>query len=100
MDCAREMGWDNPQASIHIVPVIRNGREILMNLIEEFGRYSIQELQDHVLTYYDPPIQQAQNGHMMYYYIIDTITVEVNIKVINKVKKYVINGINSSNYLH
>ena len=55
MDRSREMGWGNPQASILSVPVLRDKMPINMNLIEEFGRYSLQELKDQVLTYYNLP---------------------------------------------
>ena len=43
-DQAREMGWGNPQASILSIPVLRNSTQVHVNLIEEFGRYSLQEL--------------------------------------------------------
>ena len=55
MDRSREMKWDSPDTSILDVPVFRNGRKVHMNLIEKFGEYTLQELKDQVLTYYNLP---------------------------------------------
>ena len=95
MDCTREMGWGNSQASILSIAALRNSIPVHMNLIEEFRRYRLQGLRDQVLTYYNLPTRQAQNGHMMYYCIINTIIEESNRKVIEELKNYVFNGINS-----
>ena len=84
---SREMGWNNAQASIISIPVYRNGNLVHINLIEEYGRFVIQELRDHVLSYYNIPTRQAQNGHMMYYCIINTITEETNSKILNESKQ-------------
>lgn len=41
---SREMGWTNAQATIISVPVTRDGQVVNFNLIEEFGRYKLEEL--------------------------------------------------------
>ena len=68
-----------------------------MNQIEEFRGFSLQELRAHVLTCYNLPTRQDQNGNMMYYSIINTINTinkEANNKVIKKSDNYVIDKIN------
>jgi hypothetical protein len=92
---SREMGWTNAQASIISVPVTRDGQVVNFNLIEEFGRFTLEELRTHVLTYYNQPSRTAQNANMMYYCIINTITEDANSRIINEEARYVINGINS-----
>ena len=44
-----------------------------MNVIEEFGQLTLQELRAYKL-----PIGLAQNSHMIYYCIINTINKEAN----------------------
>ena len=92
---AREMGWTHPQASICTVPVTRNGQRMAYNLIEEYGRYTLEELRTHVLTYYNQATRTAQYANMMYYCILNSITEEANNRIINEQDKYVINGISS-----
>ena len=95
MSRAHEMGWYSAKASIITELFIRDGLITYMNLIEEFGGFTIQELRDHVLTYYNLPARQAQNANMMYYCILSTTTEEVNSKIINETERYIIDGINS-----
>ena len=92
---SREMGWTNAQASIISVPVTRDGQLVNFNLIEEFGRYTLEELRAHVLTYYNQPSRTAQNANIVYYCIINTITEDANSQIINEEARYVIDGINS-----
>ena len=89
------MGWTHAQASICAVPVIRNGHQLVLKLIEEYGRFTIEELHAHVMTYYNQPTRTAQYSNMMYYCILNTITESANYRVINEQHNYVINGISS-----
>ena len=59
MALVREMGWDNHKAPIISVPVTRNGKQVNINLIDEFGGFTLQELREHMLTYYSNQTIQA-----------------------------------------
>jgi len=92
---AREMGWTHPHASICSFQVTHDGQQIDVNIIEEYGRYTITDLRTHVETYYDQATRTAQYANMMYYCILNSITENANNRVINEQDQYVINGISS-----
>ena len=52
MDRSQEIGWDNHQVSIPSLPIIWDRHQVHLNLIEEFRRFTPQELRTHILTYY------------------------------------------------
>ena len=56
---ALEMGRHNVKASRITLTVICDGLTTCMNLIEDFGRHTIQELRDYVLMYYNLPTRQT-----------------------------------------
>ena len=78
------MGWNTTQAFLITEPIIYDKIQADMNLIKEFEMFAIQELRDHVLTYFNLLSRQAQNANMMHCCILNTITEEVNSKKINK----------------
>ena len=71
---ARQFGWN----SILTIPVAMDTRELL----SDYGRISMAEINGHAATYTGTQTRAAQNSEMLYDFLMNSVTTEFTTKLV------------------
>ena len=92
-DRSSEMGWNHPNADILTIHTLRNGHPVQLDLIQEFGLLTMDEVLAEVMTYIGTHTRRAQNAVMMYHCIMATLTEDAHSRIVTESHRYTINGV-------
>ena len=81
---ARQFGW----YSILTIPVAMDTRELL----SDYGRISMAEINSHATTYTGTQTRAAQNSKMLYHFLMNSVTTEFTTKLVLYQEEYIMNG--------
>ena len=89
MDRCITSGWNNPAADILNINV--DGEEL--NLIEDYGQLTMENIRAHCATYISNPTRQAQHQFQMYQCLMASLTDAGRLKIVTEGASYTVNGI-------
>ena len=81
---ARQFGWN----SILTIPMAMDTRELL----SDYGRISMAEINSHATTYTGTQTRAAQNSKMLYHFLMNLVTTEFTTKLVLYQEEYTMNG--------
>ena len=82
---AEKSGWNLTGGNVIDIP---DGDNVDRNVINEYGRLTMEEIRTHALTYIAGQTRQAQNNMQMYYCISSSLTKEGQLKILAEQDKY------------
>ena len=81
---AQHFGWN----LILTIPVATDTRELL----SDYGRISMVEINGHAATYTGTQTRAAQNSEMLHHFLMNSVTIEFTTKLVRYQEDYIMNG--------
>lgn len=81
--------WSTPLADILTIPV--DG--IHLNLIDNYGEITQQQVRDHCATYVHQQSRRSQHSYQMYECLVNSLTESARVKIAPDSEQYTINGV-------
>jgi hypothetical protein len=86
-DRAEKSGWYSTNANIISIP---NENATAIDLIDGYGRLTMDDVRNHVTGYISQQTRQAQNAVQMYHFLIDSLSEQGRLHIITEKKAYTV----------
>ena len=80
-DRAHKYGWNDEVTGIMMIPTDPANPQVLTNLLSNYGEVKMEEIKAFELTYIDTPSRAAQDTHMLYSCIMNSLSKEGKTKI-------------------